>query len=124
MRALEGSRERACVRDTAAAADIVEHEGIDPAAVAEAERWAGELLVPPGEDPAGVLTPGSAYRRALDDARAEMAAGRPSPTPEWRRRYALLLGLQRLLAEDTPKLASGLDLRPHQVDALAGMLGA
>ena len=99
-------------------------DGIDPAHVAEVERWAGELLVPPGDSASEALAPGSPYRLALEEARAEIAAGRPSPSPEWRRRWALPLGLQRLLADSTPKLAGGLELRPHQVDALAGMLGA
>ena len=120
----EGFEERARVRDTAAAADMIGTDGIDPATVAEVERWAGELIVPPGDSAAEALAPGSPYRLALEEARAEIAAGRPSPTPEWRRRWALPLGLQRLLADDTPKLAGGLELRPHQVDALAGMLGA
>jgi len=37
-------------------------------------------------------------------------------------RYALMLGLERVLSEKPPHLASGLELRRHQVDALAGML--
>ena len=44
--------------------------------------------------------------------------------PTWRRRFALVLGLQRILSEDKPHLADGLELRAHQVDALAGMLAA
>ena len=35
-----------------------------------------------------------------------------------------MLGLQRILSEDKPHLADGLELRAHQVDALAGMLAA
>ena len=35
-----------------------------------------------------------------------------------------MLGLERVLASDPPTLANGLTLRPHQVDALAGMLAA
>jgi ribonuclease E len=37
-------------------------------------------------------------------------------------RYALLLGLERVLSEKPPRLASGTELRRHQIDALAGML--
>ena len=37
-------------------------------------------------------------------------------------RYALMLGLERVLSEKPPRLASGTELRRHQVDALAGML--
>ncbi|MEA2209165.1 MAG: ribonuclease, partial [Solirubrobacteraceae bacterium] len=42
----------------------------------------------------------------------------------WRFRFSLMLGLERVLAEDQPALLNGLTLRPHQVDALAGMLAA
>ena len=75
-----------------------------------------------GEEPDAVLAPGTARRRALDDALAEIAAGRPDPSPEWKVRFALLLGLERVLSERPPHLASGTELRRHQVDALAGML--
>ncbi|HEY3920788.1 MAG TPA: DEAD/DEAH box helicase, partial [Gaiellaceae bacterium] len=40
----------------------------------------------------------------------------------WKVRYALMLGLERVLGEKPPHLASGTELRRHQVDALAGML--
>ena len=33
-----------------------------------------------------------------------------------------MLGLERVLSEKPPRLASGAELRRHQVDALAGML--
>ena len=87
-----------------------------------AETWAGEPFLREGEDPDAVLAPGTARRRALDDALAEIAAGRTEPSPEWKVRYALLLGLERILSERPPHLASGTELRRHQVDALAGML--
>ncbi|HTR32998.1 MAG TPA: hypothetical protein VMH47_03890, partial [Gaiellaceae bacterium] len=58
-----------------------------------AEAWAGEPFVRSDEDTAVVLAPGTARRRALDDALAEMAAGRAAPSPEWKVRYALMLGL-------------------------------
>ena len=35
-----------------------------------------------------------------------------------------MLGLQRILSEEKPHLADGLELRAHQIDALAGMLAA
>src|SRR6185295_16784017 len=41
---------------------------------------------------------------------------------EWKIRYALMLGLERVLSESPPRLASGTELRRHQIDALAGML--
>jgi superfamily II DNA or RNA helicase len=87
-----------------------------------AETWAGEPFLREGEDPDAVLAPGTARRRALDDGLAEIAAGRTLPSPEWKVRYALLLGLERILSERPPRLASGTELRRHQVDALAGML--
>jgi superfamily II DNA or RNA helicase len=87
-----------------------------------AEAWAGEPFLRPDDDPDVVLAPGTARRRALDDGLAEIAAGRDSPSPEWKVRYALLLGLERVLSEKPPKLASGTELRRHQIDALAGML--
>jgi ribonuclease E len=87
-----------------------------------AEAWAGEPVLRSDEDPAAVLAPGTARRRALDDALEEMAAGREEPSAEWKVLYALLLGLERVLSEKPPHLASGTELRRHQVDALAGML--
>ena len=61
---------------------------------------------------------------ALDAALREIDEDRKAPSPEFRRRFGLMLGLERILSQPTPSLASGLTLRPHQVDALAGMLAA
>src|SRR5205823_4037380 len=83
--------------------------------------WAGEPFLHEGEDPAVVLAPGTARRQALDEALGEMEK-RTEPSPEWRVRFALMLGLERVLSERPPHLASGTELRRHQVDALAGML--
>jgi superfamily II DNA or RNA helicase len=96
-------------------------DGIEAAAL-RAEAWAGEPFLRPDEDAQIVLAPGTAFRRALDDALTEMGAGHKAPTPEWKVRYALMLGLERVLSERPPRLASGTELRRHQVDALAGML--
>src|SRR5262249_31741583 len=52
----------------------------------------------------------------------EIEAGRPSPTPRWRVRYGLMLGLERVLSAKPPATATGTELRRHQIDALAGML--
>ena len=87
-----------------------------------AEAWTGEPFLRPDEDPDVVLAAGTARRRALDDAFAELESGRDAPSPEWRVKYALLLGLERVLSEKPPRLASGTELRRHQIDALAGML--
>jgi superfamily II DNA or RNA helicase len=99
----------------------VEADGL-AAAARRAEAWAGEPFLHPDENPAEALAEGRARRRALDDALAEMEAGRRTPSPEWKIRYALMLGLERVLAEHPPTLASGTELRRHQIDALAGML--
>jgi ribonuclease E len=87
-----------------------------------AAEWAGEPFLHPEEDAAQVLAPGTARRRALDDSLAEIEAGRDEPSSEWKIRYALMLGLERVLSEKPPHLRSGTELRRHQVDALAGML--
>jgi ribonuclease E len=96
-----------------------------PALVADAERaaaWAGEPFLHPDENADVVLAPGTARRGALDDALTEIESGRTEPSSEWKIRYALMLGLERVLSERPPKLRSGTELRRHQVDALAGML--
>jgi superfamily II DNA or RNA helicase len=92
------------------------------AAALRAEAWAGEPFLHPEEDPGVVLVPGTARRRALDDALAEMEDRAAEPSYGWKIRYALMLGLERVLSERPPKLASGTELRRHQIDALAGML--
>src|SRR5918995_115377 len=70
------------------------------------------------------LVPGSARRLALDAALEEIADGRENPSIEWRQQYSLLLGLERLLDDETPRLADGAELSAHQVDALSGTLAA
>ena len=95
---------------------------VSGADLARAEEFAREGFVVPGEDAAAALAEGTARRAALDDALAEIAAGREEPSVEWRRNYSLLLGLERLLAEEEPHLADGTLLNPHQVDALSGTL--
>src|SRR4051812_31773697 len=93
-----------------------------PAAALRAEAWAGEPFLRAGEDPDVVLAPGTARRRALDDAIAEIDAGAKQPSAQWKVRYGLMLGLERVLADPEPHTASGTPLRRHQIDALAGML--
>src|SRR5436190_1897203 len=87
-----------------------------------AEAWAGEPFLRPDEDAAVVLAPGTSRRAALDDAIAEIDAGRRAPSPQWKVQWGLMLGLERVLADPEPHLASGTTLRRHQIDALAGML--
>src|SRR3954453_18638021 len=97
-------------------------DGLLEAAALRAEAWAGEPFLREGEDPAVSLAPGTSRRRALDDALAEIEAGRRGPSPDWKVQYGRMLGLERVLAEPRPQLASGTELRRHQIDALAGML--
>src|SRR5690348_1389089 len=92
--------------------------------LARAEAFTREPFVHPGEDAQTALAPGTPRRRALDAALAELAEGRKHPSTAWRREYALLLGLERVLSEEEPKLADGTTLSAHQVDALSGTLTA
>jgi ribonuclease E len=84
------------------------------------EQWTGE---PFASDPE-TLRPGTARRRALEAALAEIESGREEPSVEWRQEYSLMLGLERVLAEEEPKLVDGTVLSAHQVDALSGTLTA
>ncbi len=94
------------------------------AAIARAERFTHERFVYDGEALEDALAPGGARRRALDAALEEIEAGAQQPSIDWRRKYSLLLGLERLLSEDEPHLADGTVLSAHQVDALSGTLTA
>ena len=95
-----------------------------PADLQRAERFTREAFVLPGEDPAVTLAPGNPRRRALDLALRELDDGAAFPSTKWRRRWSLLLGLERVLSEDEPHLADDTLLNPHQVDALSGTLTA
>lgn len=75
-----------------------------------------------GDEDAGALLPGTARRRALDAALAEIDAGNEEPSLQWRRNFSLLLGLERLISDEPPALRDGAELNPHQVDALSGTL--
>src|SRR3990170_8350657 len=92
------------------------------AAAHRAAGWVGEPFLQPDEEAVVALAPGAARRAALDDALAEMEAGLEKPSARWKVRYGLMLGLERVLTESSPRTASGTELRRHQVDALAGML--
>jgi superfamily II DNA or RNA helicase len=95
---------------------------IDEESLARAEKFTLEPFVHEGEDAAVVLAEGTPRRHALDDALAELETGRHEPSVEWRRNYSLMLGLERLLAQDEPHLVDGTVLSAHQVDALSGTL--
>ena len=92
--------------------------------IERAEEFARERFVLPGEDAVEVLTSGSHRRRALDAALRELDDGLSHPSTEWARAWSLLLGLERLLSQEEPRLADGTLLNPHQVDALSGTFAA
>jgi ribonuclease E len=96
------------------------------AEISRAEKFVRERFLHEGEDAAVALAAGSPRRRALDQALSELAATpKPKhPSTAWRRQFSLLLGLERLLSEDEPKLTDGTVLSAHQVDALSGTLAA
>src|SRR3954449_3867665 len=91
--------------------------------IERAREFAREPFLLEGETPKD-LASGTPRRRALDAALAEIDEGREAPSIEWRRDFSLLLGLERLLSEETPHLADGAELSAHQVDALSGTLAA
>ena len=94
------------------------------AEIKRAEKFVRERFVHEGEDPLVALAPGSPRRRALDQALVELGEGAKHPSTAWRRDFSLLLGLERVLSEDEPKLVDGTVLSAHQVDALSGTLTA
>src|SRR5579864_4606292 len=94
--------------------------------IKRAEKLVRERFLHEGEDPAVALAAGTPRRRALDQALAELEAdpNAKHPSTAWRRRFSLLLGLERLLSEQEPTLVDGTVLSAHQVDALSGTLTA
>src|SRR5256885_7689965 len=90
------------------------------AAALRAEAWAGEPFLREGEDAAVSLAPGTSRRRALDDALAEIEAGRREPSPGWKVQYGLMLGLERGRAEARPPPPPRPRLPPPPGDAPAG----
>jgi len=89
--------------------------------IERAAAFAREPFLLDGEGPEA-LAPGTARRRALDAALKELDEGAEDPSIQWRRDFSLLLGLERFLADEPPKLRDGAELNPHQVDALSGTL--
>ncbi len=94
------------------------------AEIKRAEKLVRERFLHEGEDAAVALAQGSPRRRALDMALSELKEGAKHPSTAWRREFSLLLGLERVLSEDEPKLVDGTVLSAHQVDALSGTLTA
>jgi ribonuclease E len=104
------------ISDVAADAAVPSSADIERAAA-----FAREPFLLDGEGPEA-LAPGTARRRALDTALKELDEGAEHPSLQWRRDFSLLLGLERFLADEPPKLRDGAELNPHQVDALSGTL--
>jgi ribonuclease E len=102
--------------DVAAQAAVPSSADIERAA-----EFVREPFLLDGEGPEA-LAPGTARRRALDTALKELDEGAEHPSIQWRRDFSLLLGLERFLADEPPKLLDGAELNPHQVDALSGTL--
>jgi ribonuclease E len=94
------------------------------AEISRAEKFVRERFLHDGEDAAVALAPGTPRRKALDAALAELKGNAKHPSTPWRREFSLLLGLERLLSDDEPKLVDGTVLSAHQVDALSGTLTA
>jgi ribonuclease E len=97
--------------------------------IARAEEFVRERFLHEGEDAAVALARGGGHatprRRALDAALAELEGEHVRyPSTAWRREFSLLLGLERVLSDDEPRLRDGTVLSAHQVDALSGTLTA
>src|SRR3954451_24720840 len=101
---------------------VLADASVSDADLERAEKFAREPFLLEGEDASQALAEGTPRRRALNDALAEIDEGREVPSVDWRREFSLLLGLERLLAQDEPHLADGTTLSAHQVDALSGTL--
>jgi ribonuclease E len=89
--------------------------------IERAVEFAREPFLLEGEGPEA-LAPGTPRRRALDATLKEIEEGRDEPSIGWRRDFSLLLGLERFLGAETPRLKDGAELSAHQVDALSGTL--
>ena len=100
------------------AADLIQEDQLD-----RVREFTREPILLEGETIAD-LVPGTARRRAVDAALAELDEGRETPSPEWRQKYSLLLGLERLLSAEPVRLAKDTELTEHQVDVLSGTLAA
>ena len=96
------------------------------AEIARAEKLVRERFLHEGEDPRSRSRPA---RRAAARSTARWRSSRQDPKAKhpstaWRREFSLLLGLERLLSEEEPRLVDGTVLSAHQVDALSGTLTA
>src|SRR5262249_34495285 len=116
-----GSREPQMADTTKAAAKAA--KAPTTGEIERAREFAREPFLLEGEKPKD-LAAGTPRRRALDAALAEIDEGHEAPSIEWRRDFSLMLGPERVLSGETPGLAGGAELRPHQADAPPGTLAA
>lgn len=98
-------------------------EAPSSADIERVQEFTREPILLAGEGPEDIL-PGTARRLAFDAALSEIESGAENPSMAWRQDFSLLLGLQRVLDTDPPKLLDGAELDEHQVDALSGTLAA
>ena len=96
---------------------------ITDAALESARKFTREPILLENETIADIQ-PGTARHKAVEAALREIEADREEPSMEWRSRFSLVLGLERVLEEEEPKLLDGAELSAHQVDALSGTLAA
>ena len=89
--------------------------------IERAAAFAREPFLLDGEGPEA-LRPGPPAGGRSTPRWPRSTPGAEDPSIEWRRDFSLLLGLERLLADEPPKLRDGAELNPHQVDALSGTL--
>ena len=78
------------------AADLIQEDQLE-----RVREFTREPILLEGETIAD-LVPGTARRRAVDAAIDELDDGRETPSAEWRQKYSLLLGLERLLSTPSP----------------------
>jgi hypothetical protein len=93
-------------------------------AIERVEEFIREPLVLNGDVPDVALAPGTLRRRAFDAAIAELDDGADEVSRDWTRKYALALGLERMISVPEPTLVDGTTLNAHQVDVLSGTLAA
>ena len=89
-----------------------------------AEEFTREPFLHEGETPEDALAPGTARRRALDAALAELDAGAEYPRCRGARPTRCCSASSACSRRTSPSLADGTILTGHQVDALSGTLTA
>jgi hypothetical protein len=93
-------------------------------AIKRVDEFIREPLVLGDDDATVALAPGTIRRRAFEDALEELDQGAQEVSRDWARKYALALGLERMISVAEPQLVDGTTLNAHQVDVLSGTLAA